>query len=136
MAAKSSEDIKRQEAEKSREAEMTRLRAQVEQIQQELDIQRKKEQELVSKVREEVEGLRQRHQATDKELKAAKAEIHKRGDLMVKLQQEAHEAYDATRQVDAELDTVRTKLSTAEDKLRQVTRSRDVRVHTGFVVGD
>ena len=126
MAAKSSEDIKRQEADKSREGEMTRLRSQVEQVQQDLDAQRKKEQQLVSKVREEVQGLQQRHQTTDKELKSARAELKDKEALLGQLRQSTFKAEEAVRQVDSELATVKAKLSASEDKLQKVSRARDV----------
>jgi myosin protein heavy chain len=125
MAAKTSEDIKRQEVDKSREVEMTRLRSQVGQIQSELDAQRKKEQQLVSKVREEVEGLKQRHKTTDKELKAAMAELQDKEALLGQLQQTGLRAEERQREADAELASVKAKLSTTEDKLQTTTRSRD-----------
>lgn len=126
MAAKSSEDIKRQEADKSREAEMTRLRSQVGQVQQELDAQRKKEQQVVNTVRQEVQNLHQRHQAAEKDLKAAQAELKDKEALLGQLRQSTFKAEEAVRQVDAELASVKARLSASEDKLQKVTRSRDV----------
>lgn len=126
MAAKSSEDIKRQEADKSREAEMSRLRDQVASTQSELDAQRKKEQQLSAKVREEVEGLRQRHVATDKELKSARSNLKDKETQLSKLQQTVTVAENARRQVEAELATVRDKLASTETKLQTTSKARDV----------
>jgi predicted nucleic acid-binding Zn-ribbon protein len=91
-----------------------------------LDAQRKKEQPLVSKVREEVEGLRQRHTTTDKELKAARAELANKETKLEQLRLAVTKAEEVKRHVDAELSAATAKLSSTETKLQTVTRNRDV----------
>ena len=78
MAAKSSEDSKRQEAERSRETEMISMRERVAAQQKALDAQREGAQQLANKLRVDVEGLRQSHTATQRDLKAAQVSLAER----------------------------------------------------------
>lgn len=129
MAAKSSEDIKRQEADKSRETEMGRLRDQVTRVQEELVAQQTKSQQGVNLIRQEVETLRQRHVATDKELKSARSDLAAKEALLSTLQKSVTVAENAKRQVEADLSAVRDKLATTETKLQSTSKARDVSDH-------
>lgn len=131
MAAKSSEDIKRQEADKSREAEMGRLREQVSSLKSELVTQQTKAQQGVNQIRQEVESLRQRHVATDKDLKTARADLATKEAKLASLQESVTAAENAKRLVEADLSAVRDKLATTETKLSSTSKARDVRLNPG-----
>ena len=75
MAAKSSEDIKRQEADRSRETEMTRLREQVVNAQKALDDQVAQSQKLSEKLRVDFEGIATAYKAAQGEVKSLKSAI-------------------------------------------------------------
>lgn len=126
MAAKSSEDVKKQEADKSREMEMARLREQVLASQQALDDQRKAAHQLANKLKVDVEGLQHSHQAAQRDLKATQAALRDREAEFVSLQLAADQAQAAKRQVEADLRTVREQVSVTEDKLRTTQQARDV----------
>ncbi|OCF31660.1 myosin heavy chain [Kwoniella heveanensis BCC8398] len=125
MDAKTSEDSKRQEADRSREAEMSRLRDQVSQLQKSLDDQREAAQQLANKLRVDVEGLKQSHTAAQRDLKAAQAVLQEKEDLLAKAQNKINDAETARRKVEAELASVREQLSGTESRLQSAAQARD-----------
>lgn len=134
MAAKTSEDSKRQEADRSRESEMGRLREQVVSLQKALDNQRDGAQQLANKLRVDVEGLRQNHNATQRDLQAAQAALQKKEDALAQLQKELTRADDSKRQVTAELSAVRGQIDATDRKLKDAVQGRDVSIRECFVL--
>lgn len=126
MADKTSEDSKRQEADRSRDAEMGRLRDQVVQLQKALDDHRDSAQQLANKLRVDVEGLKQNHTAVQKELKATQALVKEKEAALAQLQNAVALAENAKRQAEGDLAASRDKLASIEAKLQATSTARDV----------
>lgn len=129
MAAKSSEDSKRQEADRSREAEMSRVREQAGALQKALDDQRDAAQSLANRLRVDVEGLKSSHTAAQRDLKTAQAALKDREGSLMQKQSEVDRAEERRRQVEAELSAVREQVKATEDRLRSAVKGRDVSEH-------
>lgn len=126
MAAKSSEDIKRQEADKSREAEMTRLRESAALAQKALEDQREQSQQLSNKLRVDFEGIMSSYKAADKELKGLKVVMEGKERELAGLRERMERADGERRGVEAELKRVREGLEEVERKLKGAEVNRDV----------
>ncbi|EIW68985.1 hypothetical protein TREMEDRAFT_68898 [Tremella mesenterica DSM 1558] len=125
MAAKSSEDVKRQEADRSREAEMGRLRDQVGQLQQALDHQRDSSAQLANKLKVDVESLRTSHTTALKDLKAAQSLLKEKEAALVTASASSAQADAVKRQVEAEVVAVRDRLQVTENKLQTVSNAKE-----------
>lgn len=126
MAAKSSEDIKRQEADRSREAEMSRLREQAASAQKALGEQREQSQQLSNKLRVDLEGIMSSYKAADKELKGLKVTLHLKEKELLAVQGRMERADGEKRGVEGELKRVRESLAEVEKKLQGAEMGRDV----------
>ena len=126
MAAKSNEDFRRQEADKSREAEMTRLREQAASLQKALDDQRDTAAKMANQLRVDVEGLRQGHTTSQRDLKAAQALLKEKESELVRLQKEMDKVEQTKRVIDAELRTVKDHIGAMESKLQGALGAKDV----------
>lgn len=126
MATKSSEDSHRREADRSRETEMIRLRDQVTDSQKALDGHRRNAQELASKLRVDVEGLKQSHATAQRDLVATQEALRTREDALADLRVAANKSEESKRQIEAELLTVKEKISATEKSLRTAVQTRDV----------
>jgi myosin protein heavy chain len=126
MAAKSSEDIKRQEADRSREAEMSRLREQVAAAQKGLDDQISQSQKLSEKLRVDFEGIASAYKAAQGEvtsLKSAIASKEKEADA-ARLDKERY-AREARESRD-ELGRVQDRIKSLDGELSAMGVVRDV----------
>ena len=134
MATKSSEDNLRREADRSREAEMIRLRENVVLLQKTLDEHRENAQQLANRLRVDVEALRQSHTAAQRNLSAAQDGLREKEKTLGQLQSEANKADNLNRQVAAELTAARQQLAVADEKLRDEVQARDVSDHTSTML--
>nr|XP_018264766.1 myosin heavy chain [Kwoniella dejecticola CBS 10117]OBR86924.1 myosin heavy chain [Kwoniella dejecticola CBS 10117] len=125
MAAKSSEDSKKQEADKSREQEMSRLRDQVSVLQKSLDEQREAAQQLANKLRVDVEGLKNSHTTAQRDLKAAQVALKEKEDKLAQMQLKINEVAESRRKDAKELEAVREQLSGTESRLQSTAQARD-----------
>jgi myosin protein heavy chain len=128
MAAKTSEDSKRLEADKSREAEMSRLRDQALAAQKALEAQKDSFNQISSKLKVEMEDLRQRHVTAERELKAAKAQLQDKAALLSSLQAELDKADEKKRAVETELRAVQGHIGKVEAELKSTVGARDVSI--------
>ncbi|KAL7424706.1 class II myosin [Cryptotrichosporon argae] len=125
MAAKASEDIQRREADRSRETEMANLREQVDVARAELDRDREAARQAASKLRVDIERLKQDHQAARAELSATKAALKDREAALAAAQVKVADAEKDIRRLDAELGSVRAKVAAAEGEAQQLAMARD-----------
>ncbi|WVR03781.1 hypothetical protein IAU60_000776 [Kwoniella sp. DSM 27419] len=125
MAAKTSEDSRRKEADRSREQEMAGLRDQVTQLQKSLDSQRETAQQLASKLRVDVEALKQSHSTAQRDLKSTQAVLKEREDHLAKLQAQINATGAEQRKVEADLASVREQLAGTEARLEVTAKARD-----------
>lgn len=130
MAAKTSEDSKRLEADKSREAEMSRLRDQALSAQKALEAQKDSFNQISSKLKVEMEDLRQRHVTAERELKAAKVQLQEKAALLNNLQAELDKADEKKRAVEMELRAVQGHIGKVEAELKSTVGARDVSIHS------
>lgn len=126
MAAKTSEDAKRDQAEKSRGSELARLRDEKSQLQQQLQAQNDSAQALAGRLRTEFEGLKAKHIASDRDLRAAQETLKAKDAELVRVKDELAKADTVRRGIDAELANVRQQLKATDDKLNAVSVARDV----------
>jgi myosin protein heavy chain len=126
MAAKSSEDNKRLEVDKSREAEMARLREEVIKLQKTLDEQREGAQQLANKLKVDVEALRQSHTAAQRELKTVQGTLKDKEAELAKVQSTAQAVENEKRKVEADLAGVRDQLKSTDEKLQATVSAREV----------
>ncbi|WRT65740.1 uncharacterized protein IL334_002688 [Kwoniella shivajii] len=125
MAAKSSEDSKKQEADRSREQEMSCLREQVSHLQKSLDDQRDAAQQLANKLRVDVEGLKSSHTSAQRDLKAAQSALREKEEKMITMQSRINEVEEKRRKDEKELEMIREKLSGTESRLQSTAQARD-----------
>ncbi|WWC87933.1 uncharacterized protein L201_002833 [Kwoniella dendrophila CBS 6074] len=125
MAAKSSEDSRKQEADKSREQEMSRLRDQVSQLQRSLDDQVQAAQQLANKLRVDVESLKSSHTTAQRDLKAAQAALKDKEEKLAAMQVKINEVEEKRRKDLKELEIVREHLSGTESRLQSTAQARD-----------
>jgi myosin protein heavy chain len=118
MEAKTSEGIKLREAEKSRQAEIAGLRSEAAQHQKSLEDFKRATGEAASKMRLEVESLRQRHSAAEKELKATTERLRSKTSEAEKFEAAAATASKTQKGVQAELESTRNLLKSTEKELR------------------
>lgn len=135
MAAKSSEDVKRQEADRSREVEMARLREQVATAQTSLETQREQSQVLSNKLRVDFEGIMASYKAADKDLKAARVMLEAKEKELAAVQSRMDKADGEKRGIEVELKRVRDKVREVENNLRRVEVARDVRARAETEAG-
>lgn len=126
MAAKTSEDAKRDQAEKSRESELARLRDEKSQLQQQLQAQNESAQALAGKLRTEFEGLKAKHVASDRDLRAALEALKAKDAELLGVKDDLAKADILRRGVEAELAIVRQQLKATDDRLNAVAVARDV----------
>ncbi len=132
MAAKTSEDTKRRQADQSRETEMSNLRQQVTALQRALDDQRDKALAMASKLRVDVEGLRQSHTSAQKDLAAAQAALGQKEKDLAASAAAVRDVEQAKRKVETELAGVREQLRVSEQALAMITQARDVSWTSGI----
>lgn len=126
MAAKTSEDQQRREADRSREQEMGRLREQAAQLQKSLDDQRETALQIASKLRVDVEGLKQSHTAAQKELKARQAEIIEKEREIGRMRAGVTQMEGERRKMESELSRLKERHEETERKLLGTMQARDV----------
>ncbi|KIY33284.1 myosin heavy chain [Cryptococcus gattii E566] len=125
MAAKTSEDQQRREADRSREQEMGRLREQAAQLQKSLDDQRETALQIASKLRVDVEGLKQSHTAAQKELKARQAEIIEKEREIGRMRAGVTQMEGERRKMESELSRLKERHEETERKLLGTMQARD-----------
>jgi myosin protein heavy chain len=136
MDTKTSEDIKRREVERSREAEMDGLRMQIAQLHEAQEKQREASVALGNKLRSDVDGLRQRHAAAERDLASANQALKAKASEIARHEAAAGEFGKVRKAVEADLESTREKLrsttagltvmtATAEDLKRRVQESED-----------
>ncbi|KAK4685841.1 hypothetical protein P7C73_g4302, partial [Tremellales sp. Uapishka_1] len=125
MAAKSSEDSKRIEVDRSRETEMSRLREQVTAQQKALDEQRDSAAMLANKLRVDVEGLKSSHHGAQRDLKVALANLKEKESELRELQGAMTRVEDGKRNGERELRDVRDRLNRSEETLKETVIARD-----------
>lgn len=118
MEAKTSEGIKLREAEKSRQAEIASLRSEAGQHQKSLEDFKRSTREAASKLKLEVDALRQRHSAAEKDLKATSERLRAKTSEVEKLQAAAMGTTKKQKEIQAELDSARNLLKSTEQELR------------------
>lgn len=118
MDAKTSEDIKRREVERSREAETADLRKQVGLLQEAQEKQRDNAVQLANKLRADVDALRQRHATAERDLATANQTIKAKVSEFGKLEAASSEAFKIRKAAEAELDGVRAQLKSTESQLK------------------
>ena len=126
MADKSSEDIRRREADKSREAEMTRLRAQVLAGEKARDEQQKAQTDFVNTLRVQLEGLQGQHKSAEKELKTVRSALKDKETELGRVKNDMEKLEEKIRAGAKELQTVREQLGALDSKLRLTAKARDV----------
>ncbi|BEI84994.1 hypothetical protein CcaverHIS002_0503950 [Cutaneotrichosporon cavernicola] len=118
METKTSEGIKLREAEKSRQVEIAGLRTEATQHQKSLEDFKRITREAASKLKLEVDALRQRHSAAEKELKSTTERLRSKTSDFEKLEAAAANANKSHKGVQAELESTRTLLKSTEKELR------------------
>ncbi|GMK55315.1 hypothetical protein CspeluHIS016_0203710 [Cutaneotrichosporon spelunceum] len=118
MEAKTSEGIKLREAEKSRQAEIAGLRNEATQHHKSLEDFKRSTREAASKLKLEVDALRQRHSAAEKELKSTAERLRSKTSDFDELQMAAASANKSHKDVQAELESTRSLLKSTETELR------------------
>lgn len=126
MADKSSEDVRRKEAERSREAEMNRLREQVAAGDLAREEQQKKQTEFANALRVKVESLQSLHKSTDKELKAVQAALADKEKELSRVKVEQEKLDEARRAGEKDLLAVREQLKSTETRLLATNQARNV----------
>ena len=126
MAAKSSEDIKRQEADRSREAEMSRLREQVTSAQKALDEQVAQSQKLSEKLRVDFEGIASAYKNEQAEVKNLKGQIGLKEKEAQGAREEKERHEREARESADELQKARERIKGLEGELGGMTLARDV----------
>lgn len=130
MAAKTTEEVKLREAQRSREAEMADLRKEAAQHQRNLEDFKKSTTQAAGKLRVEVDNLRQRHSAAEKDLKTANETLRLKIAEIEKLSRTASLALKAQKTAEGERDTVAGQLKDLEMALQDVTAERKVSLKT------
>ena len=126
MAAKSSEDIKRNEADRSRETEMARLRDQVAASQKALEEQVAQSQKLSEKLRVDFEGIATAYKTAQAEVKTLKAAIAAREKEVEGVKGDKERYEREARDSASELGRVRERIKGMEGELGAMSVSRDV----------
>ena len=126
MAEKSSEDVRRREADKSREAEMNRLRDQVASAEKAMEDQKRAQTEAINALRVKVEGLAGQHKATEKELRAAQATLVEKTQEAARLRTQIEALEEKQRTGNKELLLVKEQREATDKELRATLTARDV----------
>lgn len=126
MAAKTSEEVKLREAQRSREAEMADLRKEAAQHQRNLEEYQKTTAQAAGKLRVEIDNLRKRHMTAEKDLKTANETLKLKISEIEKLAASASIANKAQREAQAERDAAQSKLAETEQAVRDLTAERKV----------
>lgn len=127
LNAKTSEDTKRSEAEKSKEQEISNLRARITTIQQGAVDARREASEAQSKLKLELDGLQREHKAAQESLRDLKAQLQsaEKGRSEATLALQASEK--AKKAAEAELHEFRSKHLDSEGQLAEALKAKEVR---------
>ncbi|TXT15044.1 uncharacterized protein COLE_01237 [Cutaneotrichosporon oleaginosum] len=126
MEAKTSEGIKLREAERSRQAEIAGLRSEAIQHQKSLEEYKRSTREAASKLKLEVDALRQRHSTAEKELKVLNERLTSKSTEVENLQVAAAAAAKTQKETLRELELARSTLKSTERELRLAQLRTDV----------
>ncbi|KAL1406362.1 class II myosin [Vanrija albida] len=116
MDAKVSEEIKRKEVDRSREAENSDLRKQVSQLQELQEKQRENAAQLANKLRVDIDGLRQRHSAAERDLASTKEALKSKESLLTRTLAASTDAEKARKQAETERRNVQSQLKSTEEE--------------------
>jgi myosin heavy chain 9/10/11/14 len=129
MAAKTSEDNKRAEVEKAKEAEIADLRSQVKRLQQDLSESKQTALETQNKLKleldhssRELNTLRDTHKSVIRKESTAQKEV-------AQLQASLSELEKSKRTLESELHSIRSRQSDSDAQLAEAVKAKEVKSH-------